>query len=145
MFTDTGQDWMWGTCTAGQGFFCGEKLQYCAKEMKEKFAKISEFWWISMIKLRSFVSDKKAGKISVHHSIVLMSAKILQTRWWIKTKFCGIMNFMPAAGNFVSLKQSFAFLKGNFILAKQNIVSWKGIFVQDWVENCSIGQSCHVK
>ena len=55
------------------------------------------------------------------------------------------MNFMPAAGNFVSLKQSFAFLKGNFILAKQNIVSWKGIFVQDWVENCSIGQSCHVK
>ena len=47
-----------------------------------------------------------------------------------------------AGWNFVSLKQSFAFLKRNFVSAKQNIVSWKGNFVQDWVENCSIGQTC---
>ena len=40
----------------------------------------------------------------------------------------------------MSLKRSFAFLKRNFVSAKQNIVSWKGNFVQDWVENCSIGQ-----
>ena len=43
----------------------------------------------------------------------------------------------------MSLKQSFAFLNQNFVSAKQNIVSWKGNFVQDWVENCSIGQTCH--
>ena len=56
-----------------------------------------------------------------------------------------MMNFMPAAGNFVSLKQSFVFLNGNFVSAKRNIVSWKGYFVQDWVENCSIGQTCHIQ
>ena len=57
---------MWGTCTAGQGFSSGEGLQHCAKEMKGKFVEISEFWRILTIELRSFVSDKKAGKISVH-------------------------------------------------------------------------------
>ena len=66
MFADTGQDWM--SVTAGQGFSSGEQLQYCAKEMKAKFAEINEFWLtgILTIKLQSFVSDKKAGKISVH-------------------------------------------------------------------------------
>ena len=68
--------------------------------------------------------------------IVLMSAKFHKQGDESKQNFVAWRNFMLPGRNFISLKQSFAFLKWNF-------VSWKGNFIQDWVENCSVGQTWH--
>ena len=41
---------------------CYRDIQYCAKEMRTKFAEISETMRISAIKFQTFVSDENAAK-----------------------------------------------------------------------------------
>ena len=125
MFTGTGQDWMWGTCTAGHG-----EITVLCKSSEEEICRNQ---WIlvnfddQMAKLRFRQKSRQnfANKV-INRNKILWHDEISCRAGW----------------NFVSLKRGFAFLKRNFISAKQNIVSWKGNFVQDWVENCSIGQTC---
>ena len=134
MFADTGQDWMWGTCTctAGQGFSSGEKLQYCAKQMKRKFVEISEFWWILMTKLWSLVSDKKAEKFQcIYCSYV---GKISQTRWWIETKFCGMTKFHAAWTKFHIIKTKFRFFEVKFCFMERKFHTRLGRELFSWAD-----------
>lgn len=85
--------------------------------MKAKFAEISEFWRILTITLRSFVSDKKAGEISVHCSNV---GEISQARWWIKTKFRGMMKFRASWMKFCIMKTKFCFDEAKFHITLKN-------------------------
>ena len=93
-----------------------------------KSVNFGEFWWPNCEALFQTKSGKNFSAF-----IVLMSAKFHKQGDESKQNFVAWRNFMLPGRNFISLKQSFAFLKWNF-------VSWKGNFIQDWVENCSVGQ-----
>ena len=96
-------------------------VQHCAKEMRTKFAEISEITRISAIKLRTFASHEKATKFRCFYCSNV--GEISQARWLIETKFRGMRrNFVPVGRNFVSLERSFASTKRNFVSAKRNIV-----------------------
>ena len=117
MFADTGQDWMW--VTAGRGFpLRSNNYSTVQKKSKRNLLKSVNFgeFWRSNCKV--LFQTKKQAKFQCIYCFNV--GEISQARWWIETKFRGMIKFHASWMKFSFIKMKFCFDEAKFHFGETN-------------------------